>query len=128
LLFTLNILSNHTLHKNINEHNITPMPNLFWTGYTEQERTHFLHTIQPLIAPFGDIVDFKLFSDLAITITIEIKECNINLLYKAMIAHLNMDPVTGLHLQSSKEQTLFLNISFSKGRGDLQIEVPAVPG
>jgi hypothetical protein len=104
------------------------MKHLFWKGYTQQERTHFLQTIQPVIAPFGDIVDFKLFSDLAITITIEIRECNINLLYQALEAHLYLDPVNLFLSHSSREQTLFLNISFSSGRGDLQVEVPAVPG
>jgi hypothetical protein len=104
------------------------MQHVFWKGYTEQERTIFIPSLQPVISSFGDIVDFKLFSDLGMTMTIEIKESCIDPLYIALTAHLNMDPVNPIHSHSSRERTLFLHISFSIGRGELKVEVPAVPG
>ena len=104
------------------------MENIFWTGYSNEERHASITTIKTVIATHGDIVDFKLFSDISLTMTIEVAELNIDKLYNELAVTISMDKFDYLHSTSKKERTVYLNITFFKGTGDLRIETPAVPG
>jgi hypothetical protein len=104
------------------------MENIFWTGYTNDERLASVSIIKEVVAHYGDIVDFKLFSDLSLTMAIEIRELNVDELYDELAENIGMDKFDYLHSISSKEMTVYLNITFTKGTGNLIIEVPAVPG
>lgn len=84
--------------------------------------------IQGVIAKYGDIVDVKLFSDISLTMTIEIDEFKIDRLYDELSAIMGMDKFERLDSISKKERTIYLNISFTRATGNLIIEVPSVPG
>ncbi len=60
------------------------MQPIFWTGYSQQERHIAIHQIQKAISNYGDIVDFHLFSDVSLSLTIEIKEKNIKPLHEEL--------------------------------------------
>jgi len=49
-------------------------------------------------------------------------------LYNELIHNLGMDKFEPLNSNNKKERIIFLNITFSKGTGNLKIEVPSVPG
>jgi len=104
------------------------MENIFWKGFSNDERLSSITTIKELIARYGDIVDFKLFSDVSLTVVIEIGAFNIDKLYNELAENIGMDKFDYLHSIARKEMTVYLNITFTKGTGDLIIEVPAVPG
>lgn len=104
------------------------MENIFWTGYSLDERYSAISTIKMLISKHGDIVDFKLFSDLSLTMVIEIEEFKIDQLFDELVDYIKMDKFEYLNSISMKERTVYLNITFSKGTGNLRIEVPSVPG
>ena len=104
------------------------MQNIFWTAYSDQERHAAINQIQALVAQYGDLVDIRLFSDISITMTIEIAECKIDKLHMALANMMSMDAVALLDAYSTKERTIYLNISFLHATGDLKQEVPAVPG
>jgi len=57
------------------------MENIFWIGYSNEDRHATVSKIQNIISRYGDIVDFKLFSDISISIKIEIENVNINKLF-----------------------------------------------
>lgn len=104
------------------------MENIFWTGYSNKERYASITTIKTIVATHGDIVDFKLFSDISLTMTIEVKEINVDKLYNELADTIGMDKFDYLHSTSKKERTIYLNITFTKSTGNLIIETPAVPG
>jgi hypothetical protein len=104
------------------------MENLFITGYSNEERHSAIISIKAIIANFGDIVDFKLFSDISLTVVIEVQESKIDKLYEALNQYLTMSHFDFLHSISNKERTIYLNISFTQGTGNLNIEQPSVPG
>lgn len=104
------------------------MENIYWTGYTNDERLASVSIIKEVVAHYGDIVDFKLFSDVSLTVVIEIDEFNIDKLYDELVQNIRMDKFEYLHSIAKKERTIYLNITFTKGTGNLIIEVPAVPG
>ena len=104
------------------------MKNLFWSGYIHQDRHTAINAIQHIISKYGTITDFKPFSDLALTLVVEIDSSKIIALYEALKSNMGIDGFDPAEMTSQKETTIFLNITFTKGTGDLKIEVPAVPG
>ena len=104
------------------------MENIFWTGFSDDERHSAINKIQNTISKYGDIVDFRLFSDISLSMVIEIKEFSIDKLHDELKKIIGVQEFKKLNSISTKERTIYLNISFSKGTGNLKIEVPAVPG
>jgi hypothetical protein len=104
------------------------MKNIFWTGYCNEERQSVIPKIQHIVSKYGDVVDFKLFSDISLTIVIEIVESKIDLLNDELKNIIGIDPIDDMHSNSSLERTIYLNITFAKGSGNLIIETPIVPG
>jgi hypothetical protein len=104
------------------------MKNIFWTAYSNEERLSAITSIQHIISKYGEVVDFKLFSDISLTIVIEIEESKIDLLYHELKFKIVFDQLEYLHSISTMEKTIYLNITFSKGSGNLIIETPSIPG
>ena len=104
------------------------MSSLFWTGYSGADRYATISALQSIISPFGDITGFQPFSDLALTVTIELPERHADGLYAALCKVMTMDAAAPLASDSARERTVFLNVSFARGTGNLRTETPAVPG
>lgn len=77
---------------------------------------------------YGDIVDVHLFSDVSLSLTIEIAEFKIDSLYEALTREMSLQRKEPLNSNAKLERIVYLHITFSKGTGKLKIEVPAVPG
>lgn len=104
------------------------MRSIFWTGYTSGDRHQVITWTKETVAGFGDIVDFKLFSDISIVITIEIQERNIDTLYNELKGHMLLDVFGPLSSNSDKERVIYLHITFARATGNLKVDVPSVPG
>ncbi len=104
------------------------MENIFWTGFSDDERHFAIDKIQRVVSKYGDVVDVHLFSDISLSMTIEIEEFKIDKLYDELTKIIGVQKPEYLNSISKKERTIYLNITFSKGTGNLRIEVPSVPG
>ena len=104
------------------------MENIFWTGFSADERHSAINKIQSVVSKYGDIVDVHLFSDISLSMTIEIEEHVIDKLYDELSKIIGVQKPEYLNSISKKERTIYLNITFVKGTGSLKIEVPSVPG
>lgn len=104
------------------------MSNIFWTGYSAEERHAAIDKIQRVVSKYGDVVDVHLFSDISLSMTIEIEEFKIDTLYDELNSVIEIQKPANLNSVSKKERILYLNITFTKGTGNLKIEVPSVPG
>jgi len=89
------------------------MGNIFLTGYCKDERHKAINEIQQLVALYGDIIDFKFFSDISLSMVIEIKEFKIDELYDDLRNKLGMNKFEYMNSISQKERTVCLNISFA---------------
>ena len=103
----------------------------FWEGYTNIDRMEAINMIEQIISSnSGCIINFNRFSDLALSLMLEVEPHKVKALYEALN---NFMLVTGLpenyeNENTAKDITIFLNITFGKSKGDLIIEVPQVPG
>lgn len=104
------------------------MKNIFWTGFSNDERHIAIHKIQNTVSKYGDIVDFYLFSDISLSMAIEIAEFKIDKLYEELSKVIGLEQAEYLNSISTKERKLYLNITFAKGTGNLKIEVPTISG
>ena len=104
------------------------MENIFWEGFSNDERFSAMNKIQNVISKYGDVVDVHLFSDISLNMTIEIEELKIDKLYDELNKIIGVQRHRYLNLISKKERTIYLNITFIKGTGNLKIETPSVPG
>lgn len=78
----------------------------------------------------GYIMNFTMFSDLALSLIVEIKAGQISTLHEALTQEVKVSELDSdnSHLKSQKEWLIYMHISFSNGKGDLKQEIPAVPG
>lgn len=89
------------------------MSNIFWTGYSSGNRHQVITQIKEIVGSYGDIVDFKLFSDISIAIKIEIQEYSIDTMYDKLSEFMLLDEYTKLNSNSKKERVIYLNITFA---------------
>ncbi len=104
------------------------MQNIFWQGYSNEDRCHAIPKIQSIISKFGDIVDITIFSDISLSMKIDIEEFKIQVLYDELKTLMGMNAFECLTSNSKKERVVFLNTTFNKGTGNLTIITPAFPG
>ncbi len=104
------------------------MENIFWSGYSHKDRIAAVSEIEMVINQYGNITDFKQFSDVSIALQVEIRESRLNDLYHALEKTMGMNEHKDLAVATEVERVLFLHVSFSTGKGELRIEVPLVPG
>ena len=89
------------------------MGNIFLTGFCNHERHEAISEIQNIVSTYGDIIDFKFFSDISLSMVIEMKEFKIDELYDGLQNKLVMNKFEYLHSISQKERTIYLNITFA---------------
>lgn len=102
-----------------------------WKGYTSENRMESIDKIKSIISNNeGYILNFNLFSDLAMSMSIEIEESRLSQLHDSLQTVLQMSELeyNTTHLKSSNESLIFLNISFGSGTGNMKIDIPKVPG
>lgn len=104
------------------------MEPIFWTGFSNDERHAAIDTIKRVVSKYGDLVDVHLYSDISLSMTIEIEEFKIDQLYDELTNIIGIKKFDYLHSDSGKERKIYLSVSFSKGTGNLIIQVPSVPG
>lgn len=104
------------------------MKPIFWTGYCKRDRIAAISEIENCISIYGYITDFKQFSDVSLSICIEVAKSKIDLLYLELSKCIILDDFEWFHSDSEVDCQVFLHISFSQGKGDLKVVIPEVPG
>jgi hypothetical protein len=104
---------------------------LNWQLFSNENRYEVIENIKNVISNSdGYIVNFNMFSDLALSLSVEIEEKKIQKLHRALSQIINVSELklNTINLQSKKDWLIFMNISFGKGKGELKQKTPEVPG
>ena len=104
---------------------------LNWEAITIENRTSAIDKVKDAINKIGGyIINFNIYSDLAISLTIEIEEQDILDLHTELNKHIKISntELENLNKESKQDWWILLNISFSTGKGNLKKEIPNVPG
>ncbi len=104
---------------------------LSWEAISNAERNATIDAVKRAISGAnGCIMNFNMFSDLAMSLSIEIEEHHIANLHHALdqLVHISDLELPNLNSASSREWMVYLNLSFGKGTGELKQVIPEVPG
>ena len=104
---------------------------LNWEIFSGKDRNIAIEEVKSVIdSSSGYIMNFNMFSDLALSLSIEIEESGIIALHSELSQLFNLTELdhTQINPNSKKEWMIFINISFSSGKGDLTNDIPDVPG
>jgi hypothetical protein len=101
------------------------MNKFYWKGICNKDRNAGISSLEKIISEEGYILQFKFFSDVQMSLIIEIEENKVNDLYQKLKQeiHLNSDTLE-LQSNSCNDAQILLSVSFSRGTGDLRIEIP----
>ena len=105
--------------------------NLNWQAYSNDDRNNVIEAIRNTISNSdGCILNFNMFSDFALTLSIEIEENKVQTLHSALshAVHISELELHEINLASKKEWLIFMNISFGRGKGELKQEIPQALG
>ena len=106
-------------------------PKLNWQAFSSDDRNKIIAEIKEcILGNDAYIVNFNLFSDYALSLSIEVSENQILPLYQALakITTISEFDAESLSKHSKKEWLVFLNISFTNAQGKLKSIIPEVPG
>ena len=104
---------------------------LNWEVFSYGERNKSIDEIKEIISKNdGYIMNFNMFSDLAMSLSVEVPENKIVELHKGLsilsgVSDLNFESIDAT---STKEWMLLINLFFVKGTGNMKNEIPEVPG
>jgi len=104
------------------------MQRIYWTAYCNKDRHQAIFDLEAIIYNHGFITDFNRFSDVSISLIIEIEERKIKPLYSDLQAYFHINETYTIDSISEVECVILVNITFTKATGDLIIEIPAIPG
>ena len=104
---------------------------LNWDAIATDDRNIVIEAVKDTIATNGGyIMNFNMYSDLGLSLSIEIEESNIGELHKALSTILKVSDFKEdqINVKSKKECLLLLYVSFIHGKGALKNVIPQVPG
>jgi len=104
------------------------MERCYWTGYCKENRIVATEKIAAIISEFGCLLSANMFSDLSTSFVMEVDSKKINALSKALNKYIRFEDQGIIGSASNEEVIIMLNVTFTKGTGNLKIEVPSVPG
>ena len=102
-----------------------------WQAFSSSNRHETIELLKDTISKNdGYIINFNMFSDLALSLTVEIEENKISNLHRelASILQISESKPEHLNINSKSDWWILMNVSFGKGQGNLKIEIPNVPG
>jgi hypothetical protein len=103
------------------------MKKSYWTGIMDSEKIAAIREICSVIDKYAIILNFQRFSDVSIGLVIEVEECKQTDLFDSLSNIMRIEGHDQVFTDSKADCTVLLNVTFTRGTGDLLIEVPNIP-
>ena len=102
------------------------MNKYYWAAISNDERINAINEITGIVNRFATISNFQKFSDISLNLILELEECYLNNLLNELKEILSLDSINASFPDSKTPCIVLLNITFTKGTGYLEIEVPDI--
>lgn len=103
------------------------MKKFYWQGISSDERLKAIGDITHAVDQYATILNFQRFSDVMLSMLVEVEECKVNSLYQSLKYIMIVEGFEDNVTNSNSACLIFLSVTFTKGTGDLKIEVPNIP-
>jgi hypothetical protein len=100
----------------------------YLSGISNDDRIKAMSEITEIVDRYATILNFQRFSDVSLSMVLEIEEFQIKDLQANLKKIMSIDDLVSNPSDSKTDCLVLLNITFTKGTGDLEIEVPNIPG
>ncbi len=104
---------------------------LNWEAHSNDDRNKTIEAVKDCLSSNDAcILNFNMFSDLALSLSLEVEENKILALHLSLSKLVNLSDmeIVQINPNSKKEWLIFLNIAFGKGTRELKNKIPSVPG
>jgi len=98
----------------------------YWSGIINGEKTEAISEICSAIDKYAIILNFQRFSDISIGLVIEIEEQRLADLFVSLNKIMSIEGYKQCASDTKASRLVLLNVTFTKGTGDLLIEVPDI--
>ena len=103
------------------------MKKYYLSAISNDECNIGISEIASIVDKYATILNFKRFSDISLSLIIEIEERKLQAMLNALKTIVSIADSLSSLSESTSECFIFLNIIFTKGTGDVEIEVPNIP-
>ncbi len=103
------------------------MKKYYWKGISNDERIKAISELTGIINQYATILNFQKFSDFSLSLLLEIEECKVIDLQSGLKTIMSLEHINSDLTNSKEDCIVFLNVTFTKGTGDLEIEIPDIP-
>lgn len=104
------------------------MKRYYWCGISNDERKKAIREITSIVDRYATILNFQRFSDISLSLLLEVEKRRLNDLQTSLRNIMSLEGTDTIFTNSKKDCIVFLNITFTQGKGDLEIEIPEIPG
>jgi hypothetical protein len=103
------------------------MQKIFWEGISTDDRMKSISDITSIVQKFSTLINFQKFSDISLNLILEVDCEKLTLLWNELSVVLTMSGTKVHENYHENVYLIFFNITFAKGSGDLELEVPNIP-
>jgi len=88
---------------------------IYWTGYSNKERVEVLTEIEKYIKKYGRLSNFKSFSGISVSFSIDIGEQNLKPLFDELSEYVRLDDFAMPEVNEKTARVVVFNLSFVDG-------------
>ena len=103
------------------------MKSIFWEIISSEDRIAGINHIKAVVDRYGSIMEFKKFSDLSMSLIIEMNSTDLDPFRNRLKEVASIMSESAEDMIPGQEIMLYLNITFAHGTGDLRHEIPDFP-
>ncbi|MEY3445163.1 MAG: hypothetical protein RLZZ519_3444 [Bacteroidota bacterium] len=96
----------------------------YWTAICTEERLQAMAELTRIIDQYATILNFQRFSDVSLSLLLEMEGNKVSELRAALRQVMLLDGDEVATTTSTADCLVFLNVTFAKGKGDLEVEMP----
>jgi hypothetical protein len=100
----------------------------YWTAICTEERLKAMADLTRIIDQYATILNFQRFSDVSLSLVLELEANKVSELQIALREVLLLEGEDVAPTNAAVDCLVLMNITFARGTGDMEVEVPAVPG
>jgi hypothetical protein len=104
------------------------MKRLYWKAICRVDRIKAISILSDIVSRYGTLLDFKKFSDLEMSMLVEVEPSRVRALHEDLSGVMNLEGDRPEDPDAAPDLLVFVHISFPRGKGDLALAVPDVPG
>ena len=96
----------------------------YWTAICTEERLKAMADLTPIIDQYATILNFQRFSDVSLSLVLELEANKVSELQRALREVLLLEGDDVAPTNAAVDCLVLMNVTFARGKGNLEVEMP----